>query len=110
MRRKWFILPLGAALATLAVVALLVWLAAEDARQAALLDARVREAQERAWQASVRASQLDQDGAPAEEVRQAGVERQRALTELLEALIEKAERQQSWHVRLRREVRRRTGW
>jgi hypothetical protein len=110
VRRKWLVLPLGAALATLAVVALLVWFAAEDARQAALLDARIREAQERASQASVRVNQLDQDGAPAEELLQAVLERQQALEVATRLFYEQAQRQQSWHARLRQEVRRRTGW
>jgi hypothetical protein len=106
--KKW---PLILALcAGLALLALLVWLAVDDARQAALLDARIRQVQERALQASARVNQLPQDGAPAEEVLPPFEERQRALTELLELHVEQAERRQSWHARLLAEVRRRTGW
>jgi hypothetical protein len=112
VRRKWLILPLGAALAALAVVAFLVWLGVEDARQAALLDARVREADFRVMQAHDRYGRLRQDKAPAEEVRQAEREWVGAENELVHLRFEREQRQrqQSWHARLLREVRRRTGW
>jgi hypothetical protein len=110
VRKKWLTLPLGTALATLAVVALLVWLAAEDAHQAALLDARVRAAEDRVAQTSRRSRQLVRDGAPEEEVVQACQEDIEALQEMKTLRTERWCRQQSWHARLAREARRRTGW
>jgi hypothetical protein len=107
VRKKWLILALGAALA---VVAILVWLGAEDARQAALLDAREREAEIRVARAFARVKVLAIDGAPAEEVGQADLEARRALAELAPLRAEQARRQESWHARLLREARRRTGW
>jgi hypothetical protein len=59
VRRKWLILPACAGLAALAMVALLAWFAAEDARQAALLAARVREARGRAEYALDQINQLE---------------------------------------------------
>jgi hypothetical protein len=107
VRKKWLIVALGAGLA---MVALLVWLGVEDARQAALLDAREREAEIRFARATDRLKCLVGDGAPAEEVRQADLEVYRAWGEQ-EMLINKQEqRWQSWHARLLAEVRRRTGW
>jgi hypothetical protein len=87
---------------------LLVRLAAEDARQAALLDARVREAENRFWMSHVvrRAS----DGATAEELRHDQQEALEAMDEYFALRAEQAQRQQSWHARLRWEVKRRTGW
>jgi hypothetical protein len=110
VKKKWLVLPLGAALATLAVVALLVGFAAEDARQAALLDARVRDAEERYMQTSDHTGGLHQNGAPLEELYQADWEEHEARMRLQALLDERDQRQQSWHARLRREVRRRTGW
>jgi hypothetical protein len=110
VRRKWLILPLGAALATLAVVAFLAWLAAEDARQAALLEAREREAKDRMEQALARDRRLRGEGAPTEEVLRADWEAGEAWEELLTLRDEQARRKQSWPARLRQEVRRRTGW
>jgi hypothetical protein len=98
---------LGAVLATLAVVALLVWFAAEDARQADLLDARIQEAKFQDSQALDRVKVLINDGAPVEEVRQAELERSQAVEELLLLYAEQARRQQSWPALLREEVRRR---
>jgi hypothetical protein len=83
VRKKWLVLPLIAVLATLAVAAFLAWCVAEDARQAALLDARVRGAWERAVQASDRAGRLRQDKAPAEEVQQSEREWLEAELELV---------------------------
>jgi hypothetical protein len=109
VRKKWLILALCA---TLAVVVFLVWSAAEDARQAALLDARVRQAEDRVTQAHDRFGRLYQDKAPAEEVHQAEREWVWAEHELVHLRIERKQRQQeaSWHARLLREVRRRAGW
>jgi hypothetical protein len=85
-----------------------------NARQEALLGARLLEADSRARQTFDRVDQLRQDGAPAEEVHQAELEYQRAAVELLalrvEIDIERRRWQDSWHARLLREVRRRTGW
>jgi hypothetical protein len=92
------------------MVALLAWFAAEDARQAALLDARVGEARERAEQALDLMNQLEQNRAPAAEVRRADEEYREALTEIKSLSVERARRQQSWPARLLREARRRTGW
>jgi hypothetical protein len=50
------------------------------------------------------------DGARAEEVRQAQQEVQQALGELALLRIERDRRHQSWPARLRAEVRRRVGW
>jgi hypothetical protein len=107
VKRKWLILTLCAALA---VAALLIWLAVEDARQAALLDASEREAELRAGRAFARVQVLTRDGAPAEEVRQAELEWHRAAGEFSMLHQEQARRSQPWHARLRDEVRRRTGW
>jgi hypothetical protein len=112
-KRHASLLPLGAALATLAVVALLAWCVAEDARQAALLDARVREAEGRVRQALDQEERLRQvvkqgiilDGAQAEEVRQAELEYQRAGTELVLLRTEQRQRQRTWRARLCQEVR-----
>jgi hypothetical protein len=117
VKKKWLILPLGAALA---VAALLVWLWVDDARQAprraALLDARLREAEARAAQArarSIRLGELARDGEDGEpekeideEIRQAGQEYLRAQKD---QIVLRAQ-QKPWHVRLRQEVRRRAGW
>jgi hypothetical protein len=115
--QKWLVLTLVAALATLAVVALLVWCVAKDARQAALLDARVQQAEDRVTQARDRYGRLRQDKAPAEEVRQAEREWVGAEAELDLLRFEREQRRreeerrhQSWPARLRQEVKRRTGW
>jgi hypothetical protein len=110
VRRKWFILPLGTALATLAVVALLVWLAAEDAHQAALLDARIRAAEDRVARTSRRSRQLVRDGAPEEEVVQACQEDIEALQEMKTLRTERWRRRQTLPARLLAEIHRRTGW
>jgi hypothetical protein len=86
-----------------------VWLAAEDARQAALLDAREQEVTDRLMQALSRQDRLDQDGEPTEEVRRANGEVQQASRELTSLWAEQAWRREPWHARLIREVRRRTG-
>jgi hypothetical protein len=124
VKKKWLVLPLGAALAILAVVALLGWFAAEDARQEALLDARIRDAKERGERAFDREeraldrfNRLVRDGAPAEEVGQARAdivaaheEGQAARQEFQAALEEKLQRLDPWPAAVRYEVRRRTGW
>jgi hypothetical protein len=108
--RKWVILPLVTALAALAVLALLVWLGVEDARQAALLDARVREAEGRVQQTASRIFRFVQDGGPEEEVVQAFHENIEAWEELQTLRAEQSQRPEPWYARLRQEVRRRTGW
>jgi hypothetical protein len=123
--RKWLLL--------LAVVigcgtALVVWFAVEGARQAADLDARWRQAVDRRDRARAqlgRACRHDgrtplkpwrlatddpDDGAPAEEIRQAQLDLGQALEELNSLQIEWYRRQQRWPARLRAEVRRRAGW
>jgi len=140
VRKKWLILPLGAALA---VVVFLAWCVAEDARQEAIPRARVLAAHDR-WNRAVyrfylarvrcvrardRVDQLTQDGAPADDILQARADfeaaRREAETtgrecgaaegefsvaskEYLRAYFQRQEA--SWPVRLRQEVRRRTGW
>ena len=110
MRKKWLILPACATLAALAVVALLVRFAAEDARQAALLDARVQDAENRFEGTLRRELRLFQDGAPAEQTRQAYRDANEACKELDRLRTEQWRRRQTWHARLRGEVKRRTGW
>jgi hypothetical protein len=110
VRKQWLILPLGAAVATLAVVALLVWLGAEDARQAALLDDRIEQEYARVNDLEDRELRLVTEGAPAEEVRQAARAIEEAEQDLVALQKERIRRHQTWHARLLREVRRRTGW
>jgi hypothetical protein len=95
---------------TLAVVTLLVWFAAEDARQAALLDARVQAAEVRVYQTESRMFRLIQDGAPVEEVVQAYQENKEAWEELRALRGERYWRRRPWHRRVLGEVRFRTGW
>jgi hypothetical protein len=109
VRKKWLVLPLGAALTALAVGAFLVWCVAKDARQSALLDARVRAADDRVEQALHRRGRLVRDGAPRREVAQAYQEEDEAWEEYQTLRTEQEQRQQPWHSRLREEVRRRTG-
>jgi hypothetical protein len=104
--RKWLILPLGAALA---LVALLVWLAAEDARQAALLDTRILEARDRYWMLRVRELDLNMDGAY-RRAGEVGLERIKAQVEFETLETERRQRQNSWPARLRGEVRRWLVW
>jgi hypothetical protein len=82
----------------------------EDARQAALLDARVRDAENRVEQTLRRERRLIRDGAPGEQIIQAQLEEQEAWKELERLRTEQWRRRQPWHARLRQEVRRRTGW
>jgi hypothetical protein len=140
VRRKWFVLPVFAALATLAVVALLVWLGVEDARwaarQEALLDARIRDARSRVYQAGQRharaSAQRDEElrnlraeiqrneddkerairayGKATEDVARAGQDYVRAEEEERRLVGERRRRQNSWPALLRKEIRRRTGW
>jgi hypothetical protein len=105
--KKWLLLL--AAVVGLGTM-LVAWFAVEDARQVELLNAREVEADMRAEQAFDRAERLVQDGAPAGEIRQADVERERALAESALLRLELGQRQLSWYARLRAEVRRRTGW
>jgi hypothetical protein len=92
------------------VVALLVWFAAEEARQAALLDAREREAESRTMRAYHRTERLIQDEAPGEKINQAFQESSKASQEWASLRDEQERRKESWPARLRREVRSSTGW
>src|SRR5262249_48278856 len=98
--------PLGivgtSSVTAVAVVAFLVWLGVQDAR--------VREARSQLRQAHHQEEKLRQDGAPAEEVQQATREYQWAGEDLKWLYAERDLRQDSWHARPLREVRRRTGW
>jgi hypothetical protein len=105
--RKWLILPVCAGLA---VVALLVWSGVEDARQAALLDARFQHAQSRALNLDGRLERLRQDRAPAWEVEEAERDSHEAWKEAVTLAREEWRREESWHARLLAEVQRRTGW
>jgi hypothetical protein len=87
-----------------------VWLGVDDARQTALLDARVQHARIRALGLQGRWERLMQDGAPEEEVVQAARDADRAWEEAEPLCEEQREREKSWPARLRWEVRRRTGW
>jgi hypothetical protein len=104
--RKWLVLPLCAGLA---VVALLVWFTVDDARQAALLNARVRDAENRFEETLRRELRLFQDGAPVEQTTQAYREANEACKELDRLRTEQWRRRQTWHARLLDEARRRTG-
>jgi hypothetical protein len=107
VRKKWLILTLGAGRA---LVALLVGLAAEDARQAALLDDRIEQGYARVDKLADRQLRLVTEGAPAEEVHQAALAIEEAEQDLLDLQKERHRRRQTWHARLLREARRRTGW
>jgi hypothetical protein len=86
---------------------LVVGFAAEDARQAGLLDTRIEQGCTRVEELEDRQLRLVTEGAPADEVNQAA----RAVAEAEKDLVAlDKERRQSWHARLLREVRRRTGW
>jgi hypothetical protein len=105
--RKW--------LFTLAVcvglgLALAAWLGVEDSRRATLLEIQTLHAANRALRAETRQERLARDGAPEEEVREAVQETDEAWAEYAGLNRERARRQQSWHARLVREVKRRTGW
>jgi uncharacterized protein HemX len=105
--RKWLlVLAVVVALG----LALVTWLGVEDerqaARQAAILHAREQEAvqrERRAFETRVRAR-------TPEEVSRAIQEQKEARAEVNKAVAEEDRRNQSWHARLRAEVRRRTGW
>jgi hypothetical protein len=105
--RKWLILPVCAGPA---LVALLVWSGVEDARQGALLDARIEEAEARVRRLEDRKHAILLDGAPAGEVAPAYIDEVRARAELATLRQEQERRRQPWHARLVREIRRRTGW
>jgi hypothetical protein len=107
VRKKWLILALVGAFAA---VALLVWLGVQDARQEALLDSRVREAENRFEETLRRELRLFQDGAPVEQTTPAYREANEVCKELDTLRTEQWRRGQSWPARLRQEVRRRTGW
>jgi uncharacterized protein YdbL (DUF1318 family) len=107
VQRKWLILALCAGLA---LVALLVWLGVEDARQAALLEARTKQGHGRVGELAERYYRLVREGAPSDEVYQAVLAIEEAQQDLEVLETERYRRQQSWHARLLREVRRRTGW
>jgi hypothetical protein len=69
--RKWLLVM---ALSVGLGLILLVWLGMEDAREAALLDARVQDAEDRFGQAFDRRCRLIRNGAPEWEIMQARVE------------------------------------
>jgi hypothetical protein len=115
VRKKWlltFVLCVGFGLL------LLAWLATEDARQAALLDIRVLEAENRAlrlrsrllWESQQEGIRPIESRVPEWNREQAAREIDEAWEEFQTLRLEQQRRQDSWHVRLRREVRRRTGW
>jgi hypothetical protein len=106
VRRKWLILALCVVLGLVVVV----WFAVQDARQAALLDARARDAENRVEQTLRRERRLIRDGAPSDQIMQAHLEEQDAWKELDRLRTEQSRRRQTWHARLLGEVRRRTGW
>jgi hypothetical protein len=117
VKRKWlltFLLCVGFGLL------LLAWLATEDARQAALLDIRVLEAENRALRLRIL---LEQDrqledipiiGMSKEERKkhreQLTRERHEAWEKVQTLRLEQQRRKDSWHARLIDEARRRTGW
>jgi hypothetical protein len=103
--RKWL---LTAAVCVGLGLALVVGLGVGDAWQAARLEARTRDAEERLRQTSDRSYRLHHNGAPLEELFQADQEEREARVRL-QALREK-QPWESWHAGLLREVRRRTGW
>jgi hypothetical protein len=115
VRKRLLALPVCAGLA---LVALLVWFTADDARQAAILDARVRQAEARVnetedliWEAVRRDAPRDEQEvelmkADVYRARMVAVEAQREYQALVQ---EQRRRQQSWPARLRREIRRRLG-
>jgi hypothetical protein len=105
VKRKW-LLTLAACVGL--GLALVVGLGAGDAWQAARLEARTRDAEERVRQTSDRSHRLHQNGAPLEELFQADQEDREARMRL-QALREE-QPWGSWRDRLPREVRRRTGW
>jgi hypothetical protein len=130
VKRKWLVLPVCAAPAAVAVVALLGWFAAENARQAAE-DARVRDAENRVNQAIDRAKRLNQaldraarlnealdrairlkQGGPlSEELRRAVVEPKQALEEELDQAVKEHERASRELDMLRAEqARRKQSW
>jgi hypothetical protein len=102
--RKWFLLALCAGLA---VAALLVWFAAEGARQAALLRSQMRQAMGRVIETDDRLYGAIRRQRPMGQEEEEAVEAEREYQALVQ---EQRRRQQSWPVRLLREVRRRAGW
>jgi hypothetical protein len=106
MRRALILLALVAGLG----LALAVGFGVEDARQAALLDARIHAADTRVSLLIRDERQLVRDGAPEDRYVQLHREEEEAWKHLQTLRTERWRRQQSWHVRLLREFRRRTGW
>jgi uncharacterized protein HemX len=105
--RKW-LLALAVCVGLGLVV--VVWLAAEDARQADLLDDRIEQGYARVDELEDRELRLVTEGAPAEEVHQAALAIEEAQQDLAALQKERHRRRQTWHARLLREARRRTGW
>jgi hypothetical protein len=104
VRRKWLLVLAGVfGLGT----AVIVWLGVGDARQAALLDARVREAEGRAHGAEERERSLLRGGAPAEEVAQAHAEERQAQAEVETLMRERRRLEVSSGAHLLRKV---FGW
>ena len=101
--RKWLILALCAGIA---VAALLVWFAVQDARQAAAFDARIREAESRSLRLQGRLERLGRDGAPEGEMAQAAGDRDEARQEVETLHREQRRREESWPACLFYETRR----
>jgi cell division septum initiation protein DivIVA len=107
VKKKWLVL---APCAALAVVATLVSLGVEDARQADLLEIQRLQAASRALRAEARQERLARDGATEEEFRQPVQEADEAWADVERLSREQLRRRNTWHARLLSEVRRRTGW
>ena len=97
-------------LAGVAVVALLAWFAAEDARQAALLDARFQDARSRSSALVYRLQRLRDEGEPTEEFWRTARELREACKAADALSREKRRREESGPARLYYEVCRRAGW
>ncbi len=80
------------------------WVGAPDWRS---LDARIAEARSCTRSRRAHFYRLVVEGAPGDELEQASVEMKQAEQGEAELV---SQRTFSWHARLRREVRRRTGW
>jgi hypothetical protein len=106
MARKFLLLP---ALVIGLGMALLVWAEVRGARQAALFDARFRQAQDRLYQAKLRLYWAERHQS-ADDIERARKDSEEAWEEVLPLVEEYHWRHSSWPARLREEVRRRTGW
>jgi hypothetical protein len=106
MRRALILLALVAGLG----LVLAAGFGVEDARQSALLDARIHAADTRVSLLIRSEHQLVRDGAAEDRYVQLGREEEEAWNDLQTLRTERWRRQQAWHVRLLREFRHRTGW